>query len=173
MTNCKTTDSERVFADICSALGYAVEKIPESPPAKTPDFKIEVGECFVFVEVKQFEISKPGQAIEDKLNRGEVHVEEVDFRHDGGLGRKLNQQAAQLQASCRLGFPTLGVIYSNRFLGPTDYQVQHALRNDSIVIPKEISAVLYVKNENLSGEGPPFVLYRNPSAAVPFPNGLF
>lgn len=173
MTNCITTDSERVFADICSALGYQVEKIPESPPAKTPDFKVRAGGHIFFAEVKQFESNQLCQAIEEEIyNRG-VHVGDVDFGHDGGLGRKLRDLAAQLKAASKDSFPTLGVIYSNRFLGPTDYKVQHALRNDSIVIPKEISAVLYVKNENLSGEGPPFVLYRNPSAAVPFPNGLF
>jgi hypothetical protein len=173
VNDCNATDSERVFADLCRAKGYGVEKIPESPSEKRPDFKIKTGGVFILVEVKQFEVNEVGRAIEIELDQAGVHVGDVDFNHDGGLGRKLGQQAAQLQAASQDGFPTLGVIYSNRVLGPTDYQVQHALERGTVAVAAQISAVLYVRNEAIRGETPPFVLYRNPSAVVPFPYGLF
>jgi hypothetical protein len=173
VNNCYTTDSERVFAGICHTKGYGVEKIPESPLAKRPDFKIESGDVVVIVEVKQFEINEVGRAIEIKLDQEGFHVGDVDFNHDGGLSRKLGQQAAQLHAASQDGFPTLGVIYSNRIFGPTDYQVQHALERGTVAVAAQISAVLYVRNEAIRGDTPPFVLYRNSDAAVPFPYGLF
>lgn len=173
MNNDNATDSERVFADFCHAKGYGVEKIPENPLKKTPDFKVTSGSVAVIVEVKQFDVNANGQAIEIELNQGGGHVRDVDFNHDGGLGRKLGQQAAELSAASEGGFPTLGVIYSNRVLGPTDYQVQRALESGEATIDAQISAVLYIRNEAIQGETPPFVLYRNPNAGVPFSDGLF
>jgi len=173
MKACYVTDSERVFADLCRAKGYGVEKVPEEPTCKTPDFKVETAIGVILVEVKQFEINELGCAIEIELEQTGMHVGDVDFNHDGGLGRKLGQQAAQLRGASQAGFPTLGVIYSNRVLGPTDYQVQYALERGTVSIAAHISAVLYVRNEGVRGETPPFTLYNNPNAAVLFPAGLF
>ncbi|MDT8858558.1 hypothetical protein RNZ50_26755 [Paracoccaceae bacterium Fryx2] len=150
-----------------------MEKIPEEPACKTPDFKIEIDGGVILVEVKQFEINEVSRAIEIELDQTGVHVGDVDFSHDGGLGRKLGQQAAQLQDASQKGFPTLGVIYSNRVLGQTDYQVRHVLESRTVAIAAQISAVLYVRNEGIRGETPPFTLYYNPNATVPFPAGLF
>lgn len=167
------TDSERVFADLCRSQGYSIEKIPEEGNKQTPDFKVTVGAVIVMAEVKQFDQNDQGQAIEDAVGQGEFHISNVDFEHDGGLGRKLGKQAAQLRAAAEAGLPTLGVIYSNRPFGPTDYQVGHALKNGSIYVAAEISAVLHVRNEHINGDTPAHELYPNATAAVPFPDGLF
>ena len=151
MNNCYDTDSERVFAELCRSKGYVVEKIPEDPPHKTPDFKIRTGGIIIMAEVKQFDLNDVGRAIENAVRQGEVHVGAVDFDHDGGLCRKLGKQAAQLLATSGAGIPTLGVISSNRIFGQTDYQVEHALEKGTVVLPAEISAVLHERNENLQG----------------------
>lgn len=167
------TDSERVFADLCRSRGYEIAKIPENPPHLTPDFEVRTGATIIVAEVKQFDMNDQANAIQKELIRDAVHVGQVDLNHSGGLGRKIAQQAAQLRAASAEGLPTLGVIYSNRVIGPTDYQVQHALDEGTIAFPSELSAILYVRNENLVGDTPPHTLYRNTNAAVPFPDGMF
>ena len=40
-------DSERVFAGLCRAQGYGIEKIPEDATKQTPDFKVISGAVIV------------------------------------------------------------------------------------------------------------------------------
>jgi hypothetical protein len=160
-----------VFDDLCTRLGYAITKIPENPKLKTPDFKVTANGHTVFAEVKQFDENEQVRRIGEELARDGVHVDRVDFKHDGGLARMLGKQAQQLKGACEGGTATLGVIYSNRFLGPTDYQVGNALR--TATISEEISAVLRVRNEGLQGATAEYELFRNLAATIPFPKDLF
>jgi hypothetical protein len=171
MTVGTPADGERVFDDLCTRLGYAITKIPENPKLKTPDFMVIANAHTVFAEVKQFDENEEVQRIGEELERDGVHVGPVDFSHDGGLARKLGRQAQQLKDACEGGSATLGVIYSNRLLGSTDYQVGSALR--TATIPEEISAVLRVRNERLQGATSEYELFRNPAATIPFPEDLF
>lgn len=165
--------SERIFFDLCWAKGCKIAKVPEDATSKTPDFKVVWGGSTFFAEVKQFEQNADGRAIEYATMQGYPHVRRVDFTHSGGLVRTLAKQAAQLSASCADGAPTLGVIYSDRLFGATDYQVEHALKNGTCTVPVEISAVLLLSNVNLYGKILGHNLYPNVNAKVPFPVGLF
>ena len=167
------TTSERVFSELCARLGYQANKVPMNPPKKTPDFKVASGENIIFAEVKQFDVNKIHKDIQSSLNNGGPHVDSLDFLHDGGLQRKAGQAAEQLKSKSREGYPTILVIYSERFLGPTDYQVNRALERGEVCMPPEISAIMVIKNEHIHPSNPSCRFFENPDAAVKLPVGWF
>ena len=172
MTKELPTKGEQAFANLCSQLGYEAIKIERSPgQSKTPDFEVTANGLRVVAEVKDFDVNHEGREIEEKLRTERMHIDEVDFSFDGGLERKLKKQAKQLAGESNRGTATIAVIYSNRILGPTDHQVRHSL--DRVSIPQEISAVVVIRNEDLQGMSPLWVLWRNPVANVPLDNELF
>jgi hypothetical protein len=166
------TNGEQAFANLCSHFGYEAIKIQRLPgQSKTPDFEVTAHGLSVAAEVKDFDTNPVALAIEEKLLTESFYVGEVDFSFDGGLKRKLFKQREQLLEASNRGIATIAVLYSNRFLGPTDHQIRHALYE--ISIPEEISAVLMLRNENVQGMTPPWELRRNPGANVPLHEELF
>ena len=173
MTASLVTASERVFLRLCEELGYETHKIPERKKRKTPDFEVTHNGHKVIAEVKQFVPNAIMHVIKEKLLTVGYFLGPIDFSRDGGLSSKLTKQAEQLEEAFRASLPTLGVIYSERVRGETDYQVQHALEKKTVQIPKEISAVLWIRNEDAEGETDRYTLYVNEGAPVAFPPDMF
>jgi len=174
--NVKPTNSERVFVDLCKGLDLTVSKIPEDPSKKTPDFEVRKGKTKVTAEVKQHESEKAKQAktwLDN--NPRQFRSGKVDFENTGRMDRILRKQKDQLAESCNQETPTLAVVYPEETMGPTDYACQIQLERGLLNIPEEISAVLYLENEQVQYQDqmPKGTLFVNPDAKVQFPRDFF
>jgi hypothetical protein len=171
------THSEGLFCHVCEErLGYGIDKI-ERTQDTTPDYKVCAHGVEIIAEVKQLDENPTSKAIRAELDGpGAMHIGDVDFEHTGHIDRVLAKQKRQLKSASQKGKPTLGVIYPNRFLGPDEYQVRAALANGTANFPPEISAVMLMKNSDISAEArktPLYKIYTNPKADVSWPNDIF
>lgn len=171
------THSEGLFCHVCEErLKYAIDKI-ERAQEPTPDYRVCAHGVEIFAEVKQLDENPTSEAIRAELDEpGAVHIGNVDFEHTGHIDRVLAKQKRQLKSASQQGKPTLGVIYFKRFLGPDEYQIQAELANGATNIPPEISAVMLMKNSQISAEDkqtPLYEIYSNPQASVRWPNDIF
>jgi hypothetical protein len=168
-----STKSEWIFNQLCIELGYNTRQLPRKPPEKTPDFEVECGDTTVFVEVKEFANSDTTTGIGEVVGRGDVYVEPVDFTFSGGLYRKLAAAEEQLKCESIKGAPTIIALYSHRFFGAADYQIENMLQNNLVEIPSTISAVMWMTNTSLETLSPRFILYKNGQADNLLPETCF
>lgn len=176
MANVPPTESERVFTEICLGQSLSIHKIPEVSHKKTPDFKVSDGNFDIFAEVKQHESELAKEAKEWNDNHpNQIRIGNVDFHATGRMDRILRKQKKQLSDANSKGLPTLAVIYPKEVMGPTDYECQMQLENGLLEIPEEISAVMYMENENVEylEAKPSYQVFLNPKSAVQFPKNFF
>lgn len=177
MTTTWDTHSEGLFCHVCEErLGYDIQKIPESQDP-SPDYEVRTGGIRIVAEVKELSDNPESCNIRNALEEsGHVHIGDVDFEFTGHLDRALGKQERQLSAEALSGTPTLGVIYVDRFLGPTEYQIRHQLCGGAVSIPSAISAVMLMKHSGVAAEEtrkPLYQIFRNPNATAPWPVGIF
>ena len=170
------THSEGLFCHVCEEkLGYEIDKIKRTQ-FTTPDYRVYANGVEIVAEVKQLDENPTSKAIRAELNGpNAVHIGDVDFEHTGHIDRVLAKQKRQLASASQQGKPTLGVIYLERFLGPDEYQIRAALANGTANFPHEISAVMLMKNSQISAEDkqtPVYEIYSSPQANVRWPNGI-
>ncbi len=164
-------DSERIFSDLCGTFDYTLEKIPTSK-IKTPDYRVNCNGRIVIAEIKEFTINTEHENIAEEMKSTGTHVGDLEMEHDLYLPNKMRIAADQLKQHHKDGCITLLVLYSSRYLGPTDYKVEIYLQRKMIPIPPEISAVLLIPYENISPL-PDIQIFKNQNAQIQFPCDIF
>jgi hypothetical protein len=96
------TIAEKTFEDFCDANKIKWEKIEEGHQ-KTPDYKVQFGDEFVFIEVKQIDKDQ------------DFHIDgEVSARTVGShIREKIKEARKQLKVGANQGCPSILLVYNN------------------------------------------------------------
>lgn len=130
------TESEKAFEEFCQKRGLQFERIKEEE-CKTPDYYLILGESRIVVEIKQFDPDHDETSILDDLtkNPGKMHIQPVT--PGDGVRRKIKKAALQIKGRTEGRFPSLLVLFNNRFLcgAANDYEIRVGMYGfDSIVL---------------------------------------
>ena len=191
------TVSETLFEEYCVCRALIYERIDEGND-QTPDYRLEIGDVFLIVEVKQFEATNSEAAKLQALKEGELLI--LDVRPGARVRNKIGSAAPQLQKHAQGKHPAMIVLYNNRpfMLGnpASDYEVRIGMYGLETIVwnpgnrfepPRvidkrfgpmrkltmehntTISAVAVLeKNDNELS----LTVYHNVHAAIPLPFGL-